>query len=100
MSTLLKMNISETSGPIAIKFYLKHHWGGEKAAIGFRIRNNMVSLETVSSHRVKMGKLQHSSAFIFDRIFFIRAGNKDSNKSLDVFEFRLDSTTDCGISCP
>ena len=33
--TLSNMNISETSGPIAIKFYLKHHWGGGKAALGF-----------------------------------------------------------------
>ena len=24
------MNISETSGSIATKFYLKHHWGGGK----------------------------------------------------------------------
>ena len=29
------MNISETSEPIATKFYLKHHWGGGKAALGF-----------------------------------------------------------------
>ena len=28
VSTLPNMNISETSGPIAIKFYLKHHLGG------------------------------------------------------------------------
>ena len=28
--TLLNINISETSGPIATKFYLKHHWGGGK----------------------------------------------------------------------
>ena len=28
------MNISETCGPIATKFYLKHHWGGGKA-LGF-----------------------------------------------------------------
>ena len=31
-STLSDMNISATSRPIAIKFYLKHHWGGGKAA--------------------------------------------------------------------
>ena len=31
--TLLNINISETSGPIADKFYLKHHWGGGKAAL-------------------------------------------------------------------
>ena len=33
--TLLNINISETSGPIATKFYLKHHWGGGRAALGF-----------------------------------------------------------------
>ena len=31
------MNISETSGPNAIEFYLKHQWVGGKALIG-RIR--------------------------------------------------------------
>ena len=52
------MNISETSGLIAIKFYLKHHWGEGKAALGFgsdRIRT-LVSMATGSSHRVLMGK--------------------------------------------
>ena len=33
--TLSNMNISETSWPIATKFYLKHHWGRGKAALGF-----------------------------------------------------------------
>ena len=31
-STLSNMNISETSWPIVIKFYLEHHWGGGLAA--------------------------------------------------------------------
>ena len=35
MFTLSSIYISETSGPIAIKFYLKHHWGGGKAALDF-----------------------------------------------------------------
>ena len=35
MSTFSNMNISETSGPIAIKFCLKQHWGGRKAALVF-----------------------------------------------------------------
>ena len=51
--TLSNTNIS------AIKFYLKHHWGGRKAAIGFgpdRI-GPVVSMATVSSHRVIMGKI-------------------------------------------
>ena len=29
------MNISATRGSIIIKFYLKHHLGGGKAALGF-----------------------------------------------------------------
>ena len=50
------MSISETSGPIATKFYLKHHWVGGKDALGFgpdRIRT-MVSMATDSSRRVIM----------------------------------------------
>ena len=49
-STLSNMNISETSRPITTKFYLKHHWGGGKAASGFgadQIRT-LVSMATVS----------------------------------------------------
>ena len=56
--TFSKMNISETSGLIATKFYLKHHWVRGKAALGFgpdRIRT-LVSMATDSSHRVIMGK--------------------------------------------
>ena len=33
-------------------------------------------------------------------IIVIFAGHKDSHKSLDKFEFRRDSPTDCGVSCP
>ena len=57
-STLSNMNISETSRPITTKFYLKHHCGGGKAALGFdadQIRT-LVSMATDSSHRVIMGK--------------------------------------------
>ena len=57
--TLLNINISETSGPIATKFYPKHHWGGGKAALGFWPDRNgtLVSMATDSSHRVIMGKI-------------------------------------------
>ena len=58
MFTLLNMNISETNGLIATKFYLKHHWDGGKLALGFgpdRIRT-LVSMATESSHRVIMEK--------------------------------------------
>ena len=57
--TLSNMNISETSWSIEIKFYLKHHWGGGKAAIGFwpdRV-GTLVSMATDSSHRFIMGKI-------------------------------------------
>ena len=57
--TLSNMNISETSRPIATKFYLKHHWGGGKAALGFeqdRI-GALVTMATDSSHWVIMGKI-------------------------------------------
>ena len=53
------MNISETSGPIATKFYLKHHCVGGKDALGFgpdQIRT-LVSIAMDSSHRVIMGKM-------------------------------------------
>ena len=58
-STIININISETSGPIATKFYLKHHWGGGKAASGFRPDRigTLVSMATDSSHRVIMGKI-------------------------------------------
>ena len=64
-STLSNMNISETSRPITTKFYLKHYWGGGKAALGFdadQIRT-LVSMATDSSHRVIMRK-RASSRFL------------------------------------
>ena len=56
VSTLSNMNISETSGPFTPKFYLKHRWGGGKAALGFGPRRigTLVSMATDSSHRVIM----------------------------------------------
>ena len=53
------MNISETGGPITTKFYLKHHWGWGKAALGFGPdpMRTLVSMATDSSHRVIMGKM-------------------------------------------
>ena len=55
-STLSNMNIS---GLIDFKFYLKHHLGGENAALDFgpdRI-GTLVSMATDSSHRVIMGEI-------------------------------------------
>ena len=52
--TFSKINISETSGPIATKFYLKHHWVGGKDTLGFRPDRIMA---TDSSNMVIMGKM-------------------------------------------
>ena len=56
------MNISATSWPIEMKFYLKHHWGEGKAALGFDLDGirTLVSMATDSSHRVIMGKAASS----------------------------------------
>ena len=60
--TLSKINISATSWRIGMKFYLKHHWGGGKASIGFDIDRIRIldSMATDSSHRVIMGKMASS----------------------------------------
>ena len=60
--TLSNINIFATSWPIGMKFYLKHHWGGIKASVGFDpdgIRT-LVSMTTYSSHIVIMGKTASS----------------------------------------
>ena len=60
--TFSNMNISVTRWPIGMKFYLKHHWVGGKALVGFhpdQIRT-LVSMATDSSHRVIMGKTASS----------------------------------------
>ena len=60
--TLSNMNISATSGPIGMKFYLKHRWGGGKDSVVFDpdwIRT-LVSMTSDSSHKVVMGKTTSS----------------------------------------
>ena len=60
VSYLSKMNIAETSGPVAIKFYLNRSIiGVGKGCFGFwpdRI-GTLVSMVTDCSHRVIMGKI-------------------------------------------
>ena len=60
--TLSNINISATSRPIGMKFYLKHHWGEEKASVGFDLDwiRTLVSMATDSSNRVIMGKTASS----------------------------------------
>ena len=66
------MNLSETNGPIEIKFYLKHHWGGGKAAL---------------------------LGFGPDWIFIL-ADKEENHYISEELEFRPNSTKDCGVSCP
>ena len=58
-ATLSDLNISKTSRPIAIKFYLDHHWGNGKAAFGFGYdwMRNLAFMVTDRSHGVKMEKI-------------------------------------------
>ena len=44
--------------------------------------------------------LSTHAVIIFDWIFFILAGNKDSHDISDEFEIQLDRTKDCGVNCP
>ena len=55
------------NGRSRIKFYLKHHWGGEKASVGFDLDLiiTLVSMATYSSHRVIVGKTASSNSRIF-----------------------------------
>ena len=57
--TLSTMDISATSSRIATKFYLKHLWGGGKAALGFWPDwiETVVSMATDISHRVIIGEI-------------------------------------------
>ena len=58
-------------------------------------------LVSMVTDRVMMGKTV-SPLFlaVFHLILFILAGNDDMHESLDEFEFRLDWTTNCRVSCP
>ena len=62
----------------------------------------LAALERVKiSHRFIMGKwCRQASSFIFDRIIVKLAGNQDSHKISDEFEFRLDRISHFGVTCP
>ena len=80
-----------------MKFYLKHHWGGGKASVGFDpdLIRTLFSMATVSSHSVTVGKTASNSRMFLIGTFLILAGNDDMYKSLDEFEIWLDWTIDC-----
>ena len=53
------------------------------------------------SHRLTMGKwCLQASSFIFDQIFVKLAGNQDSHKISDEFEFQVDRMRHFGVTCP
>ena len=53
------------------------------------------------SHRLIMGKwCLQASSFSFDRIFVKLAGNQDSHKISDKFEFWLDRISHFRVTCP
>ena len=97
---LSNMNISETSEPIVIKFYLKHHLDGGKAVTDLGA-DLFRTLAMDSSHRVIMGKkLHHVFSAVFDWKLFILAGYDDKLKSLHEFEIRPDPIIHYRVSCP
>ena len=86
-----------------MKFYLKHHWDGGKASVGFDLDlfRTLVSMATVTPHRVTVGKMASSNSQMFlIETFLIFAGNNEMHESLDEFEIWPDSTMDYGVICP
>ena len=92
----------ETRWPIEIEFYLKHHLGGRKAALGFipdRIRA-VVFMATDSSNMVIMGNMVLPLFLCSFYQIHVLAGNKDGHQSLEDFEIRPDLNPDYRVSCP
>ena len=94
------MNISETSGPIATKFYLKHNWVGGKDALGFgpdRIRT-LVSMATDSSHKGYNGENVVNTlapSFLIGSSSYLQV-----MRTTIISKFGSDSPKKCGVGCP
>ena len=91
------------NGRFRMKFYLKHHSDRGKASVGFDLDliRTLVSMATVSPHRVTVGKtVSSNSQMCLIGTFLIFAGNNDMHESLDEFEIWPDSTMDYGVICP
>ena len=76
---------------------------GGKGAFGFwpdRFRT-LVFMAIDNSHRVIMWEnCVATFSVVYHPILFIRAGNDGMLETLEEFEIRRDSTTDCGVSDP
>ena len=87
------MSISETVGQIAIKFCLKLYKGFGKAAINFADSNFGFHGNRYLPWGYNEENFSCSSAFSFDQIFLILAGNENNHKVLNEFEIRPDPIT-------
>ena len=58
-----------------------------------------LTTELPALERLK-NRCHHVISVDIDPIFFKLAGNKDMHNIMNEFEFRLDRTTDYGVSCP
>ena len=58
-----------------------------------------LTTELAALERLK-NRCHHVISVDIDPIFFKLAGNKDMHNIMNEFEFRLDRTTDYGVSCP
>ena len=80
------MNIS-SSGPIAIRFYVKHHWGRGKAACTFGgdLFRTLVAMAIYSPHIKGYNGEMVSPLFstVFGSFCFILAGSEDIHKISD-----------------
>ena len=87
VSTHSDINISETIGSIAIKFYLTHNCGGWLGLGCNRFSDRLDKNSGYHGHRwlplTYNGAIccGHSTTFIFDWIFFILTGSEDNQKS-------------------
>ena len=82
---------------------MMHHWGGEKAALGFGVDRfrSLVSMTTDSSKIVIIRKTMSPLIVgCFSSHLFILVGNEDMHEISDEFEIRSYRTTDSGVSCP
>ena len=65
------MNISETSRPITTKFYLKHHRGGGKAALGFDA-DQIRTLVSMATDNGEKGVITFSRLFLIGSFLYLQ----------------------------
>ena len=90
----LPVQTKTINGRSRMKFYLKHHLGWRKALVGFDLDliRTLVSMATVSSHRVTVGKTASSNSQMFlIGTFLLLTCNGDMHESLDEFAHGLRS---------